>query len=63
MTHNDILRSLRYMLNIGDGALIDITRLGGGDVAKAGDVDERAVADVEHVAEAAQDVVVGHASL
>jgi uncharacterized protein YehS (DUF1456 family) len=34
VTHNDILRSLRYMLNISDGALIDIIRLGGGDVAK-----------------------------
>lgn len=35
MTHNDVLRSLRYLMNIGDGALADIARLGGGDVSKA----------------------------
>jgi len=35
MTHNDVLRSLRYLLNISDAALIDIVRLGGHDVSNA----------------------------
>jgi len=35
MTHNDVLRSLRYLLNIGDAALVDIIRLGGHAVANA----------------------------
>lgn len=35
MTHNDVLRSLRYLMNIGEGALADIARLAGGDVSKA----------------------------
>jgi uncharacterized protein YehS (DUF1456 family) len=34
MTHNDVLRSLRYLLNISDGALVDIIRLGGHEVGK-----------------------------
>ena len=35
MTHNDVLRSLRYLLNISDAALIDIVRLGGHDDSNA----------------------------
>jgi len=35
MTHNDVLRSLRYLLNISDAALVDIVRLGGLEVGKA----------------------------
>jgi uncharacterized protein YehS (DUF1456 family) len=35
MTHNDVLRSLRYLLNISDAALIDIIRLGGHEVGRA----------------------------
>jgi len=35
MTHNDVLRSLRYLLNVSDAALIDIVRLGGLDVGNA----------------------------
>jgi len=35
VTHNDVLRSLRYLLNVGDGALADIARLAGGEVSKA----------------------------
>jgi uncharacterized protein YehS (DUF1456 family) len=33
LTHNDVLRSLRYLLNVSDAKLGDIIRLGGGDVA------------------------------
>ncbi|WP_263264016.1 DUF1456 family protein [Pseudomonas sp. RIT-PI-S] len=32
MIHNDVLRSLRYLLNISDGKLVDIIKLGGLDV-------------------------------
>ena len=35
MTHNDVLRSLRYLLNISDAALADIIRLGDGRVDRA----------------------------
>jgi uncharacterized protein YehS (DUF1456 family) len=35
MIHNDVLRSLRYLLNISDATLIDIIRLGGREVSKA----------------------------
>jgi uncharacterized protein YehS (DUF1456 family) len=35
VTLNDILRSLRYLLNVGDGALADIVRLAGGEATKA----------------------------
>jgi len=35
MTNNDILRSLRYLLNINDASLIDIIRLGGHEVGGA----------------------------
>jgi uncharacterized protein YehS (DUF1456 family) len=34
MTHNDVLRSIRYLLNISDAALLDIIRLGGREVGK-----------------------------
>jgi uncharacterized protein YehS (DUF1456 family) len=34
MTHNDVLRSIRYLLNISDAALVDIVRLGGREVGK-----------------------------
>jgi uncharacterized protein YehS (DUF1456 family) len=32
MIHNDVLRSLRYLLNVSDGKLADIIRLGGLEV-------------------------------
>jgi uncharacterized protein YehS (DUF1456 family) len=35
MTHNDVLRSLRYLLNITDAKLCEIVRLGGGEVSQA----------------------------
>ena len=35
MTHNDVLRSIRYLLKIRDAALADIVRLGGGEVSSA----------------------------
>ncbi len=35
MTHNDVLRSIRYLLNVSDTALLDIIRLGGGQVSRA----------------------------
>ncbi len=34
MTHNDVLRSVRYLLNVSDGKLGDLVRLGGGDVSE-----------------------------
>lgn len=34
MTHNDVLRSLRYLLNVPDAKLGDIIRLGGGEVSR-----------------------------
>lgn len=35
MTHNDVLRSVRYLLNVSDTKVGDIVRLGGGDVSSA----------------------------
>lgn len=35
MTHNDTLRSLRYLLNVSDAKLSDIIRLGQGDASQA----------------------------
>jgi uncharacterized protein YehS (DUF1456 family) len=35
MIHNDVLRSLRYLLNVSDSKLGDIIRLGGGEVSQA----------------------------
>ena len=35
MTHNDVLRSLRYLLNVGDPKLGEIIRLGEGEVSQA----------------------------
>jgi uncharacterized protein YehS (DUF1456 family) len=35
MTHNDVLRSLRYLLNVGDARLVDIFRLGNREVSRA----------------------------
>jgi uncharacterized protein YehS (DUF1456 family) len=35
MTHNDVLRSLRYLLNVSDAALVDIFRLGNCEVSRA----------------------------
>jgi uncharacterized protein YehS (DUF1456 family) len=32
--HNDVLRSLRYLLNVSDGKLGDIIRLGGGECSQ-----------------------------
>jgi len=34
VTHNDVLRSLRYLLNVSDARLGDIIRLGGGEVSQ-----------------------------
>jgi uncharacterized protein YehS (DUF1456 family) len=34
MTHNDVLRSLRYLLNVSDSKLGDIIRLGEGEVSQ-----------------------------
>ena len=35
MTHNDVLRSIRYLLNVSDATLGEIIRLGGGEVTQA----------------------------
>jgi uncharacterized protein YehS (DUF1456 family) len=35
MTHNDVLRSLRYLLNVSDAAMVDIFRLGDCEVSRA----------------------------
>jgi len=35
MTHNDVLRSVRYLLDVGDATLGDIVRLGDGKVTQA----------------------------
>ena len=35
MTHNDALRSLRYLLNVGEATLVDIFRLGNHEVSRA----------------------------
>ena len=35
MTHNDALRSLRYLLNVGEATLVDIFRLGNREVSRA----------------------------
>ena len=35
MTTNDVLRSLRYLLNVSDAAMVDIFRLGDGQVSRA----------------------------
>ncbi|HEX3904354.1 MAG TPA: DUF1456 family protein [Polyangia bacterium] len=34
MTHNDVLRSLRYLLNVGDATLADIFRLGDREIGR-----------------------------
>ena len=34
MTHNDVLRSVRYLLNVSDATLADIIRLGDGEVSR-----------------------------
>ena len=35
MMNNDVLRSIRYMLDISDAKVVDIIKLGGSDVSKA----------------------------
>jgi len=35
MMNNDVLRSIRYMLDISDGKIVDIVKLGGFEVSKA----------------------------
>jgi uncharacterized protein YehS (DUF1456 family) len=35
MTNNDVLRSIRYLLNVSDAALVDIFRLGDCEVSRA----------------------------
>jgi uncharacterized protein YehS (DUF1456 family) len=35
MTHNDVLRSIRYLLNISDTGMVNISRLGGREVSRA----------------------------
>src|SRR3954466_13710949 len=34
MTHNDVLRSVRYLLNVSDATLADIIRLGHGELSR-----------------------------
>lgn len=34
MIHNDVLRSVRYMLDISDNKMVEIIKLGGMDVTK-----------------------------
>lgn len=34
MTHNDVLRSLRYVLNATDATFVDIVRLGGAEITR-----------------------------
>ena len=34
MTHNDVLRSVRYLLNVSDATIADIIRLGNGEVSR-----------------------------
>lgn len=34
MTHNDVLRSVRFLLNVSDAGLVDIIQLGDGEVGK-----------------------------
>jgi len=34
MTHNDVLRSLRYLLNVSDATMVDIFRLGNLEVSR-----------------------------
>lgn len=34
MIHNDVLRSVRYMLDISDNKMVDIIKLGGFEVSK-----------------------------
>jgi len=34
MTHNDVLRSVRYLLNVSDATLADIIRLGHGEISR-----------------------------
>lgn len=34
MIHNDVLRSMRYMLDISDNKMVEIIKLGGMDVTK-----------------------------
>jgi uncharacterized protein YehS (DUF1456 family) len=34
MTHNDVLRSIRYLLNVSDAALVDVFRLGHREVSR-----------------------------
>ena len=34
MIHNDVLRSVRYMLDISDNKVVEIIKLGGLDVTK-----------------------------
>jgi uncharacterized protein YehS (DUF1456 family) len=35
MTHNDVLRGIRYLLNVSEGALVDIVRLGDREISRA----------------------------
>jgi Uncharacterized protein conserved in bacteria len=34
MIHNDVLRSVRYMLDISDNKMVELIKLGGMDVTK-----------------------------
>jgi uncharacterized protein YehS (DUF1456 family) len=38
MTHNDVLRGIRYLLNVSDAGLRDIIRLGGGPAVSLEDI-------------------------
>lgn len=57
MTHNDVLRSLRYLLNVSDSKLGDIVRLGGGEVSQSDLVAFLKKEDEEGYRECGQDLM------
>ena len=59
MIHNDVLRSVRYMLDISDGKVADITLLGGLEISKA-DVISYTKKDEEEGFEHCPDAVLAH---
>ena len=59
MTHNDVLRSVRYLLNVSDATLADIIRLGHGEVSR-GDLVAFLKKEDEDGYKACGDVVMAH---
>lgn len=59
MIHNDVLRSVRYMLDISDGKIAEITKLGGLEITKA-DVINYTKKDEEEGFEHCPDNVLAH---